>query len=150
MSPEHAHQMGFREWTEHYEKEQEAQREQIGDLTKIVHSLSADVRTLVENQKSLFSRINRPQPVAAYVSALLASIAVMISFATLLVSPIKDDMIHIENTLLRETNDNSIVHQRHENRINLNEAEVARLAESARWIEKLEERYNNRAHRGLQ
>lgn len=135
MSPEQQPQqerMGFREWTEHYEKEQESQRQQIGDLTKAVSSLTADVRTLVENQRGLFSRLNRPQPVAAYVSALLASIAVMISFSALLVNPIKEDIEDFERLSLM-----------HEERMNHVETEVAVAREAQRWNEKMSDRNNN-------
>ena len=149
MSPEaqaQAERMGFREWTDHYEKEQETQRDQIAELTKAVSALTADVRTLVDNQRGLFSRINRPQPVAAYVSALLASIAVMISFSTLLVSPIKESVAHMAETHLLDTERNLQLHVMMKEDIEQNQITNATNAEALRWIEKLEDRYNTRLH----
>ena len=133
--------MGFREWTEHYEKEQELQRDQIGDLTKAVSSLTADVRTLVENQKSLFGRINRPPPVAAYVSALLASIAVMISFSTLLVGPIKEEIDHMQAAALREATHNTQLHEQIQEDVERTIEKTATVTEASRWLEKLDDRF---------
>jgi hypothetical protein len=158
MSPEQAHEqaheqvnrMGFREWTQHYEKEQELQRDQIGELTKATSSLTADVRTLVENQRTLHGRINRPQPVAAYVSALLASIAVMISFSTLLVNPIKEQIAHLETVQAKEEERNLNLHIMLKEDIERTIADTATLQENARWMNKMEERLNIRIHKGLQ
>jgi hypothetical protein len=142
--------MSFREWTEHYEKEQENQRAQISDLMTAVSSLSADVKTLTESHRGILSRLNRPQPVAAYVSALLASMAVMISFSTLLVQPIKDNVQEIRTSAALEEANNLQLHIMLKEDIERNTAGLARETEAQRWLEKLEERYNARIHGDLQ
>ena len=132
----------FSAWTEHYEKEQENQRLQISDLTKAVSSLSADVRTLVENHKSIAARINQPPPLAAYI----ATIAVVISFATLLITPVKDQLEHLETIQFRETADNVRVHANHENRINQGAEEIARSERDRYWLEKIADHNNEQIH----
>ena len=50
----------FDDWVDRYQREQTLQSAQIGDLTKNVAALSSDVKTLLDNQRGLFSRIHRP------------------------------------------------------------------------------------------
>ena len=151
--------MSFREWTDHYEKEQEAQRAQIGDLTKAVSSLTADVRTLVDNQKGMFTRLNRPQgPVmVAGLAIAISTIGVLATFITLSISPIKEELTRMNGADLRyrESTDEILgmiveQHQEHledaANEHGLLMAEQARQGEALKWMEILEERYNDRIH----
>lgn len=142
MTEQQMEKMGFREWTDHYEKEQEQQREQIGELTKNVSSLSADVRTLVENQRGMFSRLNRPQaPLMVASFAVLISLAgLFATFITLTVNPIKDSVTHIEDTLLLDDSRDLQLHIMLKEDIEAGQEELARQSEALRWLEKMEER----------
>lgn len=150
MTEEQLHKMGFREWTTHYEKEQEEQRGQIGELSKNVSSLSADVRTLVENQRGMYSRMDRPQAplIIAGFAVFLSLSGLFASILTLTVNPIKDDILHMESAVLRDDERNSEMHNLMNERNINNAVGVARLEERAAWIERLEDRYNNRLHGG--
>jgi hypothetical protein len=130
--------MSFREWTEHYEKEQEAQRSQIGDLTKIVHSLSADVRTLVENQRGMFSRINKPQGpiIAAGLAIAVSAIGVLATFITLTISPIKDELTRMNEADLRYRTATDGVLTMLADNVTDQHADVEVAREAQRWIEK--------------
>lgn len=134
--------MGFREWTEHYEKEQESQRAQISELTKNVSSLSADVRTLVDNQRGLFSRMNRPQGpiIAAGLAIAVSAIGVLATFITLTVSPIKDEInrIHEADLRYRQSTD-QVMTMIADNQTDIHsDVEVSR--EAQRWMEKFMDR----------
>lgn len=151
MSPEqerHATQMGFREWTEHYEKEQEEQRSQIGELTKSVSSLSADVRTLVENQRGMFSRMNRPvAPLIIAAFAVLISLSGMFfTLLTLTINPVKENIVHIEATQLRMEEKELALHIMLKEDIEQALIQAAVNEETLRWVEKMEDRYNARLH----
>jgi hypothetical protein len=143
--------MGFREWTEHYEKEQDTQREQISELTKNVSSLSSDVRTLVENQRGFHSRLSRP-----VAPVMIAAFAVLISMSSafagilaLTIKPIKDSLSHMESSILREDERNLDLHQWIVDSDTQSAIRIAKLEENARWVEKLEDRYNSRIHTGI-
>ena len=106
MTDEQLEKMGFREWTSHYEKEQEADRDKInrvveglGALSGTVSKLSANVETMMESQRGVYSRINRPWQwgvVVAGFTALLSLAIIMTTVMTLTVNPIKDSMKHME------------------------------------------------------
>ena len=120
--------MAFREWTEHYEKEQESQRSQISELTKIVHSLSADVKTLVENQRGMFSRINRPFNWGWFATG----VGIIFVGIGLVINPIKSTLRHIEEIGFIT-----------ESRLNSVEKEIAVAMEAKRWNEKMTDRNNH-------
>ena len=138
--------MSFREWTEHYEKEQETQRAQIGDLTKIVHSLSADVRTLVDNQRGMFSRMNRPQGplLAAGLAIAVSVIGVLATFIQLTVTPIKEELVRIHEADLRYRQSTDDVLTMLADNQSHNQADVAVSREAQRWIEKMTEANQNK------
>ena len=143
---DHEGRHSLKEWTELYQREQESQNEQISELTKIVHSLSADVRSLIDNQKGLFSRVNRPPPVGAYITAVVASLAVMISFATLVVRPLVDEVDDVRANHFLDVERNLSLHMMMKEDIEENREAAAVNKETLRWLEKLEERYNQRIH----
>ena len=135
-------QLNFREWTGHYEKEQETQRDQIGDLTKIVSSLTADVRTLIDNQRGMFGRINKPPQWGAMISLG----ALIVVGAGLLTAPIKDDIVHIEAQMLRNDERNLELHMWMKDQLDDLEVQSAKAETNVEWLSRLEERADIRLH----
>lgn len=124
----------FREWMDHYEAEQESQRLQLGEITKNVSHLTANVQTLLDNQKGLFSRVNRPTNWAAYI----AGLAVVVSFSGLLFAPVQREITRQHEFDLRV-----MEHL-------LEDAEQkGRTNTELEWVKRMEERYNSRMHRGV-
>ena len=113
MTEEQQERLGFREWTTHYEKEQEADREKINALAdglSTVNSnlgrLTANVETLLSNQKGMFDRINRPTQWGVLVSAALL-VAVILGLVT---GPMKEEISDLEEKVTLETNRNVELH----------------------------------------
>ena len=119
-------------WLERFERAQEIQNSQIGELTKNVSALTATVGTLGSQQKALFGRADRPYPWGALVSA----ITLLILGASLLVSPIKDDIRELGDT--EDTHTKMIIENAHT---------LGVVEENLRWLNTLEERVNVRMHR---
>lgn len=50
----------FRQWLDQYQRDQEIQNHNINQLTRDVAALTSTVQSLIDNQKGLFSKANRP------------------------------------------------------------------------------------------
>jgi len=118
-------------WTERYEKHLSRQSDQIDSLTRDVSALSADVRSLMKNQESLFAKTSQPFQWGAFISAL----GVVAVGAGLLISP-----IHREIDELRVFQKGTLQH-----RID-DAADMAAAQKDLEWLAKMEERLNNRIH----
>ena len=149
MTSEEMDRMGFREWTSHYEKEQEADRDKINTLADglsqvntNVGTLTANVEQLIDNQKGMFSRINRPTQWGVLVSAALL-VAVILGLVT---GPMKEEISDLENQVRQETERNIELHimfnQRLGEQIKLSTANATNME----WVKKMEDRYNSRLH----
>ena len=164
---EKLNQMGFREWTSHYEKEQEADREKINEIANIVGSLggqvsklSANIETLMENQKGLYDRMNRPWQWGVIVAAFALMLSMAGLFATVLtltVNPVREALHELAETSTRINQRNYEYHinQNSEHKADLKEmvlyreqqaAANARQAANIEWLRRLEERGNRRIH----
>lgn len=146
---EEQEKMGFREWTTHYEREQEADRNKISDLTEAVSNinsnvgaLTANVRTLMDNQKSMHNRMNRPTNWGVF--ATFAGVIFMM--VGLVVSSIKDDINHIERQTSIETERNLELHMWFRDAIAKNGEEIAAHHIEVEWVKKMEDRMNRRIH----
>jgi len=144
--------LGFREWTTHYEKEQESDRKKIGtlvegftEMSRSIGALSADVRTLMENQRGMFDKINRPTQWGVLVSAALL-VAVILGLVT---GPMKGELENVKEELTLETRRNLEVdlmfNQRLGEQIRVTTANEVNL----QWMMKVEERMNQRLHKAL-
>ncbi len=83
---------GLTAWLEVYQKRQdssdkrqEAQAQDISDLTRDVGQLTANVQSLIDNQKGIFHRQNRPLPLGAIIGAF----TLLIIMAGLLIAPMQ-------------------------------------------------------------
>lgn len=149
-------QMGFREWTTHYEKEQEADRAKINALaeglsvvSQSVSKLSANVEVLLENQKGLFNRMNRPWQWGVVIAAFVAMFTVSGVFATVLslsLDPIKANMHTMTETHSRDVERNLELHMWFRNSIEEIREHDAEMDARIDWLEKLEKRQNERLH----
>lgn len=159
MTEHDKEKMGFREWTAHYEREQEADRDKLNDLASIVGNvsqtvgkLSANVETLMDNQKGMFNRLNRPWQWGVVISVAIGLVSMSGMFATILtltVNPIKDALAEtsVEHKADRSNQMDINIWQREA--IEKNREDTIRNATDLDWIKKLEERVNNRAHKLL-
>ena len=149
MTEEQQERLGFREWTSHYEKEQEADREKINALADGLSTvntnlgrLTANVETLLSNQKGMFDRINRPTQWGVLVSAALL-VAVILGLVT---GPMKEEISDLEEKVILETNRNVELHimfnQRLGEQIKLSTANEINVE----WIKRMEDRMNRRMH----
>jgi len=153
VTGEELNALGFREWTSHYEKEQEQDREKINDLAasvatinQSVGALTADVRTLIENQKGMFNRINRPTQWGVLVAA-AALVAVVLGLVT---GPMKEEIGDLEDKLILETNRNIELHIMFNQRLGEQIKLSTENHTNIEWIKRMEERVNRRMHRELQ
>ena len=150
MSPEeHADRMGFREWTDHYEKEQEADRNKINDLTNAVSTinqsvgaLTADVRTLIENQRVTATRLNKPANWGIF--ATFAAVIFMV--VGLVISDIKENIGKIEAHQALDITRNLELHMWFRNSIDNNNEALASNQTDLNWLKKMEARINRRFH----
>ena len=151
MSPdEQAERMGFREWTDHYEKEQEADRNKINDLTNAVSTinqsvgaLTADVRTLIENQRITSNRLNKPANWGIF--ATFAAVIFMI--VGLVVTDIKDNIRKVEDHMALDITRDLELHMWFRNSIDTNNEALASNQTELEWLKKMESRINRRFHR---
>jgi len=151
--------LGFREWTTHYEKEQEADRdkinsvvESVGQLSGVVHRMSAVVESVAENQKATFSRLNRPWQWGVVISVFMAlfSMAAMFSVvASLIVGPINAGQARAERTHARDVERNLELHMWFRETIAGMQVGDAEAKANIAWLLKMEERLNNRLHAGM-
>ena len=159
MTNEESQKLGFREWTVHYEKEQEADREKINQITNIigtlgsqVSKLSANMETLIDNQKGMFSRINRPWQWGVVVSifmGLFAMSAMFATMATLIVGPIHNNLKQLEIIHSRDVERNLDLHIWFRETLANMQVSDAKEAANIAWLMKMEERLNNRLHSGI-
>ena len=154
--------MGFREWTSHYEREQEADREKINALAEglavvnqNVGKLTANVEILIDNQKGMFSRMNRPWQWGVVVAAFAAMFTVSGVFATVLtlsLDPVKKQVDRMYDVGNREVERNLDLHMWFRESIEEIREQDANMQARIEWLEKLEQRQNDRLHQkyGLQ
>lgn len=151
--------MSFREWQSHYEKQQEADREKINTLAEgltlvnqNVGKLTAHVETLIENQKGMFSRMNRPWQWSVVVAAFVGMFTVSGVFATVLtlsLDPVKANLEAVQQTHARDVERNLDLHMWFRESIEEMREGDADMEARIQWLEKLEERLNNRMHSGV-
>jgi hypothetical protein len=118
-------------WLERFEHDQEIQNKEIGELTKNVSALTSTVQAMLDAQKAIFGRQNRPLPWGAVIGGIT-----LLGICTgLIIAPIKEnieDQRHFDLRLME---------------ITLQDARsMGKLEERTHWIEKLEERSNERIH----
>lgn len=152
--------LGFREWTAHYEKEQEADREKlnsivdtVGTLSVVVHRMSASVEALTENQKGMFSRMNRPWQwgvVMAVFMALFSMAGMFGIMANLIVSPITDVIAAIQTDHDRDVSRDLTLHMWFRETIANMQVSDAKADAEIEWLGKMEERLNSRIHRAVE
>ena len=128
----------FGDWPDQYSRDQEItihaqeiQNQHISQLTKDVADLAATVRAVVENQKGIFGRQNRP----IQWGALIGGFTMLGVMAGLLITPIQRD-----TDALRAYDINDMKHRIEDAR------EVGILQEKTRWLERMEDRTNRRIH----
>jgi len=149
VTSDEAQKLGFREWTSHYEKEQEADRDKINALAdglsqvnQSVGRLTANVETLIENQRGMFSRINKPPQWGIMISGLMLMALVL----GLVTAPMKDDIRHIEDTQLMEIEKQLDVHIFMGGRINELTEQTTENKVNMEWVKMLEGRLDGRLH----
>ena len=118
-------------WTSRYEKHLSRQSDQIESLTRDVSALSADVRSLMKNQESLFAKTSQPFQWGAFISAL----GVVAVGAGLLIQP-----IHREIDDLKTFQAGTLVHRIED------ASAMAEAKTDAKWLKMLESRANARLH----
>lgn len=89
MSTSQAHQHE-KEWMDRFDRIQNTQSEQITQLSENVSALTADVRTLMKNQESLFTSTNRPFQWSAFIAAISLGVVMI----TLVIAPMKEQVSH--------------------------------------------------------
>jgi hypothetical protein len=124
--------INFAEWVEQYAHEQSVQNKNINQLTKDVAELAATVRQLVDNQKGLYSRQNRP----INWGAILTAIGMAAAFVALLVAPMKAEDVRQHNFDLKAM----------EHMVD-SAALMAGQEKDIEWLMKMEDRLNRRLHR---
>ena len=159
MAEEQSEFLGFREWHDHYEKEQEADRakvdhlaDTVGALIGTVGKLSANMETWIDTQKSMSHRMNRPWQWGVVLAAFMmvfSMSAMFATMATLIVRPINDNIAHMVNTHARDA-------ERHLNqnvrlRATISEMQInnAKAEANIKWLTKLQDVTNERLHRAM-
>jgi len=145
--------MGFREWTAHYEKEQIADREKINGIADIVgqmagqvSKLTAHVESLIDNQKGVFQRINRPVQWGGLVSA-ASFVAILLG---LVVLPMKEQIFELKESVQEEVQRNLKLHmmfveQQQELAVKT-AVDTTRNQTDIKWLMNMEVRLNDRLH----
>lgn len=143
-------QLGFREWIDHYEREQEADRDKVNVLTEAVSSinsnvgaLTANVRTLMDSQKSISDRLNRPTNWGIF--ATFAGVIFMV--VGLVVSGLKNDIAHLERQAAINVERNLDLHMWFRDAIAKNGEETSEHHTEIKWLSKMEDRLNIRLHK---
>ena len=158
MAPENNNNnhMGFKEWTARFEKEQEEDRKRHHQLADVVTKLSvdlgqlsSDVRTLVDNQKGMFNRINRPWQWGVVVAAFVALFTVSGVFATVLnltISPINASLAEVNAEAKSNRTNQMEINMWLRDSIENIRVDNAEFDARVVHLEKMEERLNNRLH----
>lgn len=149
MTDEQAERLGFREWTTHYEKEQQADREKVNSLVGAVSevnaslgSLTADVRTLMENQRGMAERMNKPANWGIF--ATFAAVIFMI--VGLVITDIKENIGKIEAHQALDIERNLALHMWFRDSLDTNNEALAAHETELKWFHKMEKRMNQRMH----
>jgi hypothetical protein len=147
MSERESETLGFREWTTHYEREQEADREKLTSLTEAVSTinsnvgaLTANVNTLMDNQKGLYNRVNRPANWGIF--ATFAAVIFMV--VALVVGGIRENIVKIEAHQAKDIQRNLDLHIWMRTSIDKNNQALAGQAADLAWIKTLEDRMSRR------
>lgn len=158
-SGEQSEQLNFREWTAHYEKEQEADRSKVdhladtvGVLIGTVGKLSANVETWIETQKSMSHRMNRPWQwgvVVAGFMAMFSMSAMFATMATLIVNPIQRNIAHLEATHATTEERNLELHMWFKETVTEMQINDAKAETDIKWLEKLQGITNERLHKSM-
>ena len=148
--------LGFREWTAHYEKEQEADRDKINHIADIVGTLggqvsklSANMDTLIDNQKGMFNRLNRPWQWGVVVAGfmMMFSMAAMFgTMATLIITPIEKNLTHLQEMQASEEAKYLELHMWFRDKLEDGAVADAKQDTNIAWMMKMEERVNGRIH----
>jgi hypothetical protein len=159
VTEEQLDKMGFREWTSHYEKEQEADRDKIneivhsvGTLSGSVNRLTANMETMMDNQKGMFNRMNRPWQwgvVVAGFMMMLSMAAMFGTMATLIITPIERSITHAEVLHAEDVERNLRLHMWFRETIAEMQVGDAQNETDIEWLMLMEERVNSRTHKDL-
>lgn len=99
---------------------------------------------LVENQRGVFGRLNKPWQWSVVVAIFAALFSLSGGFATamvLVIDPIKASIARIQEDDQISDARNRAMHEKMTDEIHQNEIASAVNAEALRWVEKVEERY---------
>ena len=159
MTEKDAEKLGFREWTTHYEKEQEADRLKVdhvintmGQLGSGLSRLEALMESWIETQRSVTTRINRPWQWGVVVSVFMGMFAMSAMFgtmATLVVTPIHTSISNQEIAHARDVERNLALHMWFRETISEIQVEAAKTQIDVEWMKLMEERVNGRIHAGI-
>lgn len=121
----------FQGWIERFERQQARQSEQIETLARTASELSADVRSLMKGQDSLFNRSSRP----FQWSALVAAVALGATAIGLIIAPMKesdDQQIGFDKRVMQYMLESEYRHGKTDTNVE--------------WLQELENRANRRLH----
>lgn len=121
----------FQAWLKQYQHDQELIHSNINALTRDVGELTATVRSLVDNQKGLFTKANRP----LQWGAIGTGFGLLIMMASLLVAPMlkeSDQQGEFDRYTMLHLVDDA--------------AQMGRLMERSEWLKELEKRHWEEEH----
>jgi predicted transcriptional regulator len=114
-----------RQWWENYQHDREILTGQVNQLTRDVSALAAEVKNLVQTQKTILDKGNRPFQWGAFVSAIIGAGV----FAGLLIRPIDAEL-----ALHHDFDDRVVEHMIEDSH------EMGRVKAELEWLAKGEER----------
>ena len=152
MASEQTEQAGFGDLVTHYEKEQEVQREAItalakglSEVTQSIGKLTAHVETLIDNQKGMFDRINRPTQWGIF--ATFAGVIFLV--VGLVITEIKDSIDQLQDQQVTDAARHMEYQMWFRESLEGNRVLSTQNETNIQWLMKLEDRLNARIHAGL-
>jgi hypothetical protein len=143
------------EFQKHYDSRLDNFGVRLGKMETKLSGEMGEIRALLtsalKNQDGVFTRLNRPVAplIIAGFAVVISLVSVFITFMNLTVNPIKDDITHIEKTMISDEHRQREIHMMLNQRQFDDAVITARLEENIKWLERMEERLNSRLHRGL-
>jgi len=113
--------------------------------------IRALLTSALKNQDGVFTRLNRPIAplIIAGFAVVVSMVSVSVTFMNLTVNPIKDNLAHVEKTMISDEHRQREIHMMLNQRQFDDAVRTSRIEENLRWQEKMEERLNSRIHRGI-